>query len=345
MTIDQAIDHFLRDLSIGRAQRTVRTYATALNHFREFLDTEASLDPATAPVTQLTDDHALDWVRWLDREQPDLARISLSTYITALLRFYSHLIVEGFTALSAEKHAQLRARLQTIRGRVPRHQLPKVPATEIVARILAAARTAVHDPEDRRQRLRYLRSIAIVEMLRSTGMRVGELVSLRRRDLAPHDHTAIVTGKGNKQRVVYFDDSAWRALEAYLAARADGTSGQALARLPVLARHDKGAGTRTLPISTNTVRHTLGDLINLAGVQEHGVTPHSFRHYFATAVLEATGDLGATQDLLGHASPSTTRIYAQLSSDTLRRAHEKAFGTRASSRRRRHPEPGTDSNP
>ena len=91
MTIDQAIDHFLRDLSIGRAQRTVRTYATALNHFREFLDTEASLDPTSAPVTQLTDDHALDWVRWLDREQPDLARISLSTYITALLRFYSHL--------------------------------------------------------------------------------------------------------------------------------------------------------------------------------------------------------------------------------------------------------------
>ena len=331
MTIEEAVKHFLRDLAIGQAERTVRTYATALNHFREFLG-ESSVDPATTPVTELTPDYALDWVRWLDEEhrpgtgQPALARITLSTYITALLRFYSHLVLEGLIGLSAEEHEQLRRRLQTIRGRVPRQQLPKVPPEEIVARIMAAARGAPYDPDDRRARLRYLRNIAIAEMLRSSGMRVGELVSLQRRDLIPQDHTAIVTGKGDKQRVVYFDERAWHALQSYLRARQDGRTGQALGRLPVLARHDKGAGEKVLSISTNTVRQVLSDLIKLAGVAEYGVTPHSFRHYFATKVLEATGDLGATQDLLGHASPSTTRIYAKLSSETLRRAHEKAFG-------------------
>jgi len=327
MTIEEAIEHFLRDLSIGQAERTVRTYATALNHFREFLG-QSSLDAATAPVTELTPDHALDWVRWLDEEQPELVRITLSTYITALLRFYSHLVLEGLVGLSAEEHEQLRRRLQSIRGKGARRQLPKVPPEEIVARIVAAARTAPYDPDDRRERLRYLRNIAIAETLRCSGVRVGELVSLRRRDLIPQDHTAIVTGKGDKQRIVYFDETSWHALQSYLRARQDGSTGQALGRLPVLARHDKGAGEKVLPISTNTVRRVLADLMKLAGVDEYGVTPHSFRHYFATKVLEATGDLGATQDLLGHASPSTTRIYAKLSSETLRKAHEKAFGER-----------------
>jgi len=338
MTVEHAIDHFLRDLGIGRAQRTVRTYATALNHFCHFLS-DNSLDPAAAPATALTPDHALDWVRWLDKHQPHLTRITLSTYITALLRFYSHLILEGLTGLSAERHEQLRARLHMIRGKVRRDRLPKVPPSDILGRILAAARQAPHDPEDPRQHLRYLRNIAIVEILRSSGMRVGELVSLRRRDLIAHEHTAIVTGKGGKQRVVYFDETAWTALQTYLSVRHDSTTPQGLGSLPALARHDRGAGDRALPISTNAVRQVLSEFIDLAGLAEHGVTPHSFRHYFATRVLEATGDLGATQDLLGHASPNTTRIYAQLSSDTLRKAHEKAFGTR---RRSPSPQPHGD---
>lgn len=325
MTITEAIHHFLRDLAIGRADRTVRTYTTALNHFRDFL-ADGLRDPQTTPVTDLTSDHALDWVRWLDSQHPELSRTTLSTYITALLRFYSHLILEGLSGLSAERHEQLRRRLHSVRGTARRLQLPKVPPEEIVAHIMAAARQAPYDPNDERQRLRYLRNIAAVEMLRSSGMRVGELVSLQRGHLRPQDRTAIVSGKGDKQRVVYFDEVAWRALQDYLGARHDGRSTQALARLPVLARHDRGAGNRTLPLSTNTVRKALGDFINLAGVADYGVTPHSFRHYFATRVLEATGDLGATQDLLGHASPTTTRIYAQLSSETLRRAHQTAFG-------------------
>ncbi|MEA3346425.1 MAG: tyrosine-type recombinase/integrase [Chloroflexota bacterium] len=324
MTIEEAIEHFLRDLAIGQAERTVRTYATALNHFCEFLD-QSCFDPAATPASKLTSDHALDWVRWLDEER-QLARVTLSTYTTALLRFYSHLVLEGLIGMSAEEHEQLQHRMHTIRGRTPHQQLPKVPPDEVVAKIMRTARAAPYDPGNHRQRLRHLRNIATVEMLRSSGMRVGELVSLRRGDLRPQDHTAIVTGKGNKQRIVYFDEPSWRAMQSYLRIRQDGKTGQALGRLPVLARHDRGAGDKILPISTNTVRKVLNDLIKLAGVDEYGVTPHSFRHYFATKVLEATGDLGATQDLLGHASPNTTRIYAKLSSKILRKAHEKAFG-------------------
>ena len=106
MTIEEAARQFLRDLGIGQADRTVRTYATALNHFRDFL-AQTGLDPRTTPAAQITPEHALDWVRWLDTEQPGLARVTLSTYVTALLRFYAHLAMEGLVALSAEEHQQL----------------------------------------------------------------------------------------------------------------------------------------------------------------------------------------------------------------------------------------------
>ena len=63
---------------------------------------------------------------------------------------------------------------------------------------------------------------------------------------------------------------------------------------------------------------------------EHRITPHSFRHWFATRVLATTGDLAATQDLLGHSSPATTRVYARVSAERLRAAHASVFGAERS---------------
>jgi integrase/recombinase XerC len=323
MPIGQAIERFLKDLAIGQAERTVRTYTTALNHFRAFL-TAASLPPETTPLPKLTADHALDWVRWLDEEEPELSQVTLGTYITAISRFYNYLALEKLLPMPLEEFQRLQQRLKAVRGRVPKRRLPRVPQEEIVERILEAA-YALPTGTDERAELRRLRDIAMVEMLRSSGMRVGELVKLRRGDLNYEEHAAVVTGKGGRERVVYFDDRAWRALQTYLAARKDGARGRPLAGFPLLARHDKRAGKRILPLSTNTVREALADLIAAAGVAEHGVTPHSFRHYFATRVLRATHNLAVTQDMLGHASSDTTRIYARLTAEDTRRAHRRAF--------------------
>ena len=130
-------------------------------------------------------------------------------------------------------------------------------------------------------------------------------------------------GKGRKQRLVYFDEKAWSALSHYLQVRGDGAGRRSLSTLPVFARHDRGAGSRVLPISTNSVRTAINDLCQLAGLDET-ITPHLFRHRFATRVLRATHDLAATQDLLGHASPTTTRIYARLTDEDTQDAHKKA---------------------
>jgi site-specific recombinase XerD len=133
----------------------------------------------------------------------------------------------------------------------------------------------------------------------------------------------MVTGKGRKQRLVYFDDKAWGAVNHYLKVRADGAAGRSLASLPLFARHDRGAGSRVLPISTNTVRSAITQLGQMAGLDE-AITPHLLRHRFATRVLSATHDLAATQDLLGHAAPTTTRIYAKLTDEDTAEAHRKA---------------------
>jgi site-specific recombinase XerD len=165
----------------------------------------------------------------------------------------------------------------------------------------------------------------MLEALRASGMRVGELVTLKRDDLDHRNHSARVTGKGDKQRIVYFDDQAWNAIQEYLKARNDGARGRALYQLPLFARHDRRASQQTLPLTTDSVRLVFNQLARAAEI-EITLTPHSLRHAFATKVLEATGDLAVVQDMLGHASPATTRIYAKVSNKKMRQAHRQAFG-------------------
>lgn len=147
---------------------------------------------------------------------------------------------------------------------------------------------------------------------------------LRRCDLDYRNRSARVVGKGGKERVVYFDHTAWRAVQVYLNARTDGTRGHVLYQLPLFARHDRAAGNDIRPISTSTVRQLFNDCARLAGI-EQPLTPHSLRHAFATRALEATENLAVVRDLLGHASPATTRVYARVTSKRLREAHRPMF--------------------
>ena len=329
LTIADAIDAFIArlDLRLNRAPRTVRTYQTALNRFADYLD-QADLPVRQTPTTALKVDHALDFVAWLTGEHfggQNVPRATLRTYLAALSRFYDYLSIEKLVDIPAEDRVRLDEEFREIRkgGRRP---LPKLPPEEAVEAIVAAAESVPVDDEDPRARLIRLRDIAIVHILRSSGMRVGELAQLRREDLDPVNRAVrVLHGKGGRQRLAYLDRRAWDALQAYLAARDAGRRGKTLGHLPLIARHDKRAGDRVLPLSTNGIRDVLDRLALAAGLEET-ITPHQFRHRFATQVLSKTGDLAVTQDLLGHASPETTRIYAQVASQRLRDAHRRAFG-------------------
>jgi site-specific recombinase XerD len=98
-----------------------------------------------------------------------------------------------------------------------------------------------------------------------------------------------------------------------------------LAAQPVFARHDRGAGmSQVKPLTPRSIQRMLWQLVEETELLAY-ITPHKFRHWFATKMLAATGDLAVTQDLLGHANPATTRIYAQVSEIKKQDAHRQVF--------------------
>lgn len=335
-TLNNAFEDFLNDAMAG-SRLTQRTYRTALNALAAFL-LEEGVVAETAPVDELTLDRALRWSTWLLNEhvQPDgkvgVSKRSLHTYLAALTGLIRYLNTNNRLSFPGPDLERFKDWLRYVRRsqRLPQ-LLPHPPTPEQMDALVQAARTAEARPDDERAELRRLRNIAIVEALRTSGLRVGELVKMRRKDLRAEDHSAWIVGKGDKERQVFFDAAAWHAIHAYLEHRQvhDGASGRALGDLPVFARHDRKAGARILPMSTEAVEEVLKELAEAAGLAAAGITPHALRHYFATRIYQATHDLAVTQDALGHSSPATTRVYAKLDDRAVRNAHEEAFGKRS----------------
>ncbi len=335
LTLDQAFADFLTDAVAG-SRLTRRTYRTALNALAAFLR-EEGVEPATAPVAELTVERALRWGTWLMHQhvrptgEAGLSKRTLHTYLSALARLMRYLHARRLLALPGPELTRFHEGLRDIRrGQKPPQLLPHPPTPQQVEALIRAAREAEAPRDDLRAELRRLRNIAILETLRSSGLRVGELVKMRRKDLRHEDQSAWIVGKGDKERQVFFDATAWRAVQVYLEARRalDGASGRALGDLPVFARHDRKAGNRILPMSTEAVETVLKELAKAAGLEAAGITPHSLRHYFATRIYQATRDLAVTQDALGHSTPTTTRVYAKLDDEAVREAHRLAFGGR-----------------
>lgn len=321
LTIEEAIEKFLHDSLLERSKQTTETYSQGMRRFKEYL-VSTKHSPARNVATLSVDD-ALDCAKWLGEER-GIGKATLKTYLASISRFYAYLLREQLVDIPAAQIERMRETYHLYRkgGNRP---LPKLPPDDAVIALIAAARQVQPQPKKPRLELARLRNIAMLEALRTTGMRVGELVGLKRNDLDYRNRAARVTGKGDKQRLVYFDDVAWNALQDYLKARNDGERGRALYQLPVFARHDRRVGKQTLPLTTDTVRQVFAALAREAQI-DITLTPHSLRHAFATRVLETTGDLAMVQDMLGHSSPETTRIYAKVSSKKMREAHRAAFG-------------------
>lgn len=154
-----------------------------------------------------------------------------------------------------------------------------------------------------------LRERAVVDMLASTGMRVGELVGLDRSDVNFQERECIVTGKGNKQRPVYFDARAKISLEIYLANRRD-TSPALFVSLDGARRVTTGSIERTM--------RKLSDSINVGRVH-----PHKFRRTLATHAIDKGMPIEQVQKLLGHAKIETTMHYAMVNQNNVKASHRR----------------------
>jgi integrase/recombinase XerD len=182
---------------------------------------------------------------------------------------------------------------------IPR-RLPKALAYESVLALIDATDTGDLPQRDR----------AIMELLYGTGMRISELTNLCVDDIDPESETVIVTGKGNKQRLIPVGTYALEAIEKYIQGERSHLVG-------------KGAGTHKLFLNRRgkpLSRQSAWECVNQASARANipGVSPHSLRHSYATHLLERGADVRTVQELLGHASVTTTQVYTLVTVDTLR---------------------------
>ncbi|MBV9544777.1 MAG: tyrosine-type recombinase/integrase [Chloroflexi bacterium] len=194
----------------------------------------------------------------------------------------------------------------------------------LVTRVLSLP---VPPPTERRgvRRLEVLRDRALILTLFTTGMRREEVARLNRLDVQDGvADRALITGKGEKERVVFFDSLTSEAMREYLAARGDTLS-------PLFLRHDNrrgrsaGHGGERWRLSPQSVWKIVKQYAAAAGVV---ATTHHFRHAKASTLLNRGASLSEVQDILGHASPDTTkRIYAHYQVEHLREAFDRYSAT------------------
>lgn len=261
-----------------------------------------------------------EFVRWLESEGKGKATIR--TYLATISVYVRYCTGYCGLKIEASELARMQNDLRQIRRKMKNKDLPEIPKQKYVDTLLSGVRQEIAEDDKGNKRLEHLRNVAMIYSLYSSGMRVSELVELRREDLDDEEHMAKVSGKGDKQRIVPLDAASWESIKTYLEAR-DGKR-DSVRGLPVFSQHGTNSGNRVLPLTTNRVRQIFSDLREKYGI-EFKMTPHSMRRNFATTMLRKTGHLAAVQDMLGHSSPETTRIYARVDKTDMLKVYSKAF--------------------
>jgi integrase/recombinase XerD len=273
-----AIDDFLQSLKLehGLSANSIAAYRNDLTELSRSLSVDS---PSRTKPSDLN--HYFNHLAGLGRKPATLAR-----KLSAAKRFFDHLIQRG--ELTENPAAGYRA------PRIARYH-PDYLSVEEIERILKATEL---DPK------LVFRDRAVIELLYGCGLRISELLDLRIGSFEFEAGFVKVTGKGNKQRLVPLGKYAREAVEKYLdspeRARFPGDSSRFLIV--------NGRGQR---LSRVGLWKAIRKLVIKAGIAKT-VTPHTFRHSFATHLLAGGADLRAVQEMLGHADISTTEIYTQV---------------------------------
>lgn len=319
-TILDAVNAYINVVQLARSEKTAATYRNALREFCVVLHAH-KIDPETRSPTDITENCMSWFIAALKGYAPATERL----YLTAASGFYDYLAGEGLVDLNLPRVKLLIRQ----RARRPGVRLPQFPRDAIEDVLNAMINLIISIDNSQNERLRDYRDRAFLLTLADTGLRVHEACKLRRGDVDWNEHRAIVIGKGNKQAVVRFSERAIVAIKEYLAARAslDGATGRPLTALPLFARHDKGAGKNVTAISTRTGENIVTERVRaILGEEATGsITPHSFRHYFVTRVLQGSGNLKLAQELARHTNIAVTQRYAHLADDELDKGYGEIF--------------------
>jgi integrase/recombinase XerC len=201
---------------------------------------------------------------------------------------------------------------------------PKLPRTLPAYLDRQQAELLLQHAATRAQSLEFtdVRNLAMLELFYSSGLRLSELCGINLGDLDLVSQQVKVRGKGRKERIVPLGDPAQRALRNYLVKR-DALLASTPAGGTRVSRGAVFLSERGSRISPRAVQHAMGTLLG-AVAEGAELTTHSLRHTFATHLVDAGADLRAVQELLGHASISTTQIYTHTSVDRLKKVYKQA---------------------
>ena len=284
------LDQFLNHLSIeaGLSSNTIESYRRDLERYVKFLG-ERKVDS----LNNITEEHITGLIVLLSRL--GLGANSISRNLSSIRSFHKFLIREGYSdsdpagALDSPKLWR---------------KLPIVLNIEEIEKLLE--QPLMLDPPN-------LRDQAILEFLYATGVRISELINMKRIDLLPEVELIRVKGKGQKERIIPIGSKALQSVEKYLKE----------AR-PQIANQDSEdflfLNHRGRHFSRMGLWKILRKYVNQAGLKKK-ISPHTIRHSFATHLLEGGADLRAVQEMLGHADISTTQIYTHLDRDYLKQEH------------------------
>ena len=332
------VERYLSYLSVvrGYSAQTVRAYRGDLARFLEYL---ASVG---VPVEGATPRDVRGFVGQMSRAGRSAAGVNRAvSSVRGLYRF-----LEGTPAAPAANPAQGQRGLKTGRrlpGFLFAAEAQKLMDTGGVAATAAGAggeaaqgTAPAASPDD----FWALRDRLLLEFLYGTGCRVSEAVGLDVADLEPEQGRARVLGKGNKERVVFFGAQCRALLQHYLALRA-AVVGAGNAPSSGRARVDRHAlflGRRGGRLSDRGARRIITAATAAVGIDKR-VTPHSLRHSFATHLLDGGANVRVVQELLGHASISTTQVYTHTSLARLREVHRGAHPRAATTPGEHSPDP------
>jgi len=278
--------------------RTLEAYGFAEARYIAFLERHRGEALTVAGLAESTTAEIRAWLAHLRSAEPPLSPRSLSQQLSAIRTFHRFLDLR----LGAPNAAVTLVRGPKVRPGAPR------PVSEDQARGLIAEPGLDPNRED----WEAARDEAVLTLLYGCGLRISEALSLRRAD-APLGAELRITGKGGKTRIVPVLDAVRAAVDAYLA-----EVPFALAAERPLFRAKRGG-----PLSPRHVQATVQALRGRLGLPA-SATPHALRHSFATHLLGAGADLRAIQELLGHASLSTTQRYTQVDAERLLSAYAQA---------------------
>ena len=295
MILSELVEEFLLYLGAvrGLSENTVLGYKNDLKELQKFL-------APTLDIQTITKENLLLSIGQLSKEKK--AAASVNRFIAAVRTMFSYALKFGYI----KRNPALELKTVKLPKRVPNFMTqPEV--------------NQLCEQPVNNELLWEKRDHALFTMMYSSGCRISEITNLKLDDFMDNYHSAIVTGKGNKQRKVFFAQEARNALALYLQDRKK-----------VLESHNIAEPTRQVfinqkghPLSVGGVRFIISKYSGVEGTNHH-INPHAFRHTFATTMIGNGADVRLVQEMLGHSSISTTQRYTHITTERLIDIYNKA---------------------